>query len=379
MNVTHRLFVLFVGGALLACAGAPVVHAPAMTIQWQAAAGGAYLGGCLRGSVVIAARSHAVERWSFTPNAAPRRLDVSPLGPIGRGVITGLQCSPDGAIVETSDGRRLALGAAGLVEHEEGAPSARRPPEVGGVGAEVEASPARFEVQLPDGREVILGRWGRGLRQGGAFVDWRPTPGRLADATFDGESVWAVGEGGLWRWRPGRPGVMPVALPPSVANRPLGGVFRDGPLLWVRDGEGTGWPLAVRGGVATLAGQSGPLPPPSLSLRAQLGAWRVWATRGEPGLQLIDAQERAKSVDTPPVAGLFPVDAAHCLVADRDRLTLWRAQDAHEPTPTVQWAFGGPVLRVFVDGQRVHLVGRPFGFMTGALVPVKETRTTRSR
>jgi hypothetical protein len=376
VDATHRLFVFFVGGALLACAGAPAVHTTAITVQWQAAAGGAYLGGCLRGAVVIAARSHAVERWSFPPNAPPRRLDVSPLSPIGRGVITGLRCHPDGDVVATSDGRRLTLLATGLAEREE---EASATPHLPTVSAEVPASGTRFEAQLPDGRQVVLGAWGRGLRQGDAFVDWRPVPGRLADATFDGESVWAVGRGGLWRWRPGRPGVMPVALPSGLADRPLVGVFRDGPLLWVRDAAGTGWPLSVRGGVATMAGESGTLPPASVSLRARLGAWRLWATRGEPGLQLIDAKERAKSVHTAPVEGLFPVDGSHCLVADRDRLTLWRADDAGEPTRVAHWAYGGPVLRAFVDGQRVHLVGRPFGFMTGALVPVKETRTKRSR
>ncbi len=383
VDATYRFIPLLFLSLLTACGGAPRRSTPARTIQWQSAVDGGYVAGCLLSDQVTAARSHSVERWSFRAGAGPKLLLSHGLGPIGEGAVAGLRCDGASVLVETVDGRRLTLAKTGLMSCSAADASVCTdgvPPGSESEPASGETDPSvQWQGALPDGRQVVLGDWGRGLRRGDEYVDWRPVPGRLADATFDGSSVWAVGAGGLWRWVPGLPSARPVPLPPSLSGKALTGVFRDGSLLWVRDQDDAGWPLAISGGVAHIVGASGPLPARSPVLSLQVGEWQIAATHGEAGLQFIDAEARTISEDTPAVTTLLPLDEVHFLVGDTTQLTLWSLSDSGPPARLESWSFGGATLRLFVDGERIFAVGQPYGIITGVMAPVTEKRTTRSR
>jgi len=386
VDAIYRFIPLVFLGLLMACGAAPRRAVPAKTIQWQSAVDGGYVAGCQQGDQVIAARSHGVERWSFLAGERPKRLLNLGVAPIGDGAVTGLRCDGATVVVETADNRRLMMAQTGLTPCSAAdatvCAGVESPPSKSASAPSTpgQSDPAvQWQGALADGRLVVLGHWGRGLRQGDDYVDWRPAPGRLADATFDGRSIWAVGAGGLWRWVPGLPSARPVPLPPNLSGKALTGVFRDGPLLWVRDQDDAGWPLAMRGGVAHAAAKPGALPARGLDSRMQMGDWQIAATYGERGLKFIDAEARKEIVDTPPVTSLLPLDEAHFLVGDEARLTLWTLSDTGPPTRLESWSLGGATLRIFVDGDRVFAVGRPYGIITGVVVPLTEKRTKRSR
>jgi len=377
-------FVFF--GFLFGCGGLPRSEQPVKSIQWQSAVDGGYVAGCLRGEQLTAARSHSIERWAFAVGERPKRRSVHRLEPLGMGAVSGLHCEGEVTVIETTDGRLLSLGPAGIAPCKKAhdtlcGHSPIKPLEkAGDVTVPVtDKSGTQWEAALPDGRLLVLGPWGRGLRDGTQYVDWRPAPGRLRDATFDGRSIWAVGEGGLWRWIPGLPSARPIALPAALSGKPLVGAFRDGPLLWVRDQEQAGWPLSLSGGSAHLVGAPGVLPHRALDATVQLGQWQVAATRGEKGLRFTDDAERTTRVDTLPITMLAPLDNVHFLVGDREHLTLWTLSESGPPRRLQSWSLGGATLRVFVDKERIYAVGVPYGIITGSVLSITEKRTRQSQ
>ncbi|MCB9537774.1 MAG: hypothetical protein H6704_16095 [Myxococcales bacterium] len=220
-----------------------------------------------------------------------------------------------------------------------------------------------WAARLADGREVLLGPWGRGTRRGERFLDWRAVAGGVVDAAWDGAHVWAVSPHGLWRWRPGPGEALPITLPAELAGRPLVTVFRDGALVWVRDAAGQGWPLDVRGPRAALAGPPGPLPPIDETLRAPLadGA-RVDGTRGGADLVLVDADGARRRVAVGAVNALLPLDAWTLVVGTDDAVEVWRF-DGERLAPARRLALGSPTVRLFArdDGQLLA-VGPEYGF-----------------
>jgi hypothetical protein len=218
---------------------------------------------------------------------------------------------------------------------------------------------------LSDGRETALGDWGRGTLRGGEFVEWRPAAGGLAEATFDGEVVWAVGPSGLWRWRPGPGEPTPVPLPAGLAGQPLVDVFRDGPYVWVRTAEGQGWPLDVRGPVAVAAADPAKLaPPPEAPLRAPAGPFYVEAAGGARLLNVFDAEDQrlVGTVDLPgTLAALLPLGDV-LLVAAGDEVRALRFGDDGAAHVAGRLRFWSPTVRMFAAGDRVVLVGPRYGF-----------------
>lgn len=362
----------------LGCGGTPVAPTPAPHIQWKTAIAGGYVGACLQGDRLTAARTHAIEQWSFPREGRPQRDGLYPIQPMDLGGVVRVRCGAPNASFETASGRQLTLHAGGLQSCDEGSSS-----DCAEAGArtvdDVRAAPTQWQGTLSDGREVVVGAWGRGLRKGADYVDWRPAPGRLMDATFDGNAVWAVGAGGLWRWLPGLPGARPVALPPSLNGKTLVGIFRDGPLLWVRDSEGMGWPMSVAAGPARLVGPAGRLPEPSGALVVRLGDGQVAAQRDEKGIEFVDAQARVTKIDTPPVTAIFPLDQVHVLVGDYTHLSLWALESGGQPSRLKSWPMGGPTRRIFLDDERIYAVGAPYGIVTGVIGDATKMRTTQSQ
>ncbi len=345
---------------LSGCGGARPAPETPFALAIASTSGGAYVAGCAEGDRVAAARPYAVERWHLPADGAPALTARVPVG------VPGV----DPPVVSlTCDGERLVVGLAeGAVGLEGGAVAWRGAPPAGWPAAApppTSDGPHRFTATLPDGRVTALGDWGRGTLRGGEFVEWRPAAGGLAEATFDGEVVWAVGPGGLWRWRPGPGEPMAVPLPAGLAGQPLVDVFRDGPYLWVRTAEGQGWPFDVRGAVPVVAAEPGTLAdPPAAPLRAPAGPFSIEASAGARRLRILEAeaQRLVGDVELPgPLHALLPLGDV-LLVAAGDEVRALRFGDdgaAHVAGRLRLWS---PTVRLFAVGDRILLVGPRYGF-----------------
>ena len=306
------------------CGGAgPAVSPSSLTLRDVAA--GAYVAGCLVGETLVAARPFRLEWWTLAADEPPAwRATVDLVEARGGAPVTALGCADDRVRVERSDGG--ALGLTGQAVTWRGASPGPGWPTVG--PSEPTPTGSLWAGRLPDGREAVLGAWGRGTRRGDRFLEWRAAAGGLVDATWDGHHVWAVGAHGLWRWTPGAGEALPVALPPGLAGRPLAAVFRDRGLIWVRDADGRGWPLDVQGAVALPMGPPGRLPTMADDLRAPLGdGWRVDGRVGVAGLRLIDEGGFRRAVATPSIRALEPLDRRTVALATDEGVEVWRRDD----------------------------------------------------
>lgn len=331
----------------------------------QRVVGGGYLTGCLDGERLYAARDYSIERWAL-PADGPPRLEQRIVLPLDAGPVSELGCAGDRLLVTLRD--EVALGYDGADLRWRGAaaeaadwpaPTASGPPPAS----------SRWGARLADGRETVLGAWGRGTRRGGAFTEWRRAAGGLRAAAWDGEAIWAAGDTGLWRWRPAGGEPVPIVLPAELAERPLVDLFRDAGFLWVRDAAGTGWPLAVQGTLARLAADPGPLPPRHDTLVAPVGARRVEARPGQPGATVIRPDGAPARLAGGHVTALVPLGGDRLAAAVDDEVQLWRLPPEGPPEVLSRITLGSPTVAIFVEPTRWLLVGRDYGFAEVAVRP----------
>ncbi len=352
------IILTLLGGALTGC-GARPPETPPPRLRVEALGGGGYVAGCVTGDVLVAARSFALEWWRL-PAAEPP-VWVARATPAAPGTVAPLRalgCEGDALRLVRADGseqglRGQAVAWAGTAPPGWPAVDGGLPPPPGSAWA----------ARLGDGREVLVGPWGRGTRRGERFLDWRAVAGGVVDAAFDGAHVWAVSAHGLWRWRPGPGEALPITLPAELAGRPLAAVFRDGALIWVRDAEGKGWPLDVRGPRAHLVARPGQLPPLDATLRAPLaGGARVDGTRAGRDLVVQDADGERQPVAVGRVHALLPLDPWTLLVGTDDGIEVWR-WDGARLARAGRVALGSPTVRLFVAAEgRLLAVGPEYGF-----------------
>ncbi len=358
--------------ALLGCGGAPEVTAavPAgpLELSVEHTAGAGYIDGCVSEAGVFALRAFHLERWDLPAGGPPMLRASVRVGELGTTPLaTRVGCAGGRALVRLGDD---AVGVEGDAVAWRGPfadaaawpqPTAGKPPPVG----------SRWRARLADGRDVLLGDWGRGTRSGDRFVEWRATAGGMRDAVFDGELVWAVGQSGLWRWRPGPGAPIPVPLEGDVVGRSLVGVFRDGPLIWVRDEADVGWPLDVRGLVARRAGGSGPLPPAQSGTMAPVSSGRVEVTAEGRFVVHHEGEVRAEEVGR--IHALVRLDGHRLVVAVDDAIAVWSFDDELRRTELGRIELGTPTLRVFDQGDRLVAVGPGYGFALLAVRALKRS------
>ncbi len=351
-------------GCLLWACGARPPATPTPELRVASLGGGAYVAGCVTGDVLVAARSFSLEWWRLPADRPPEWVGrATPASPGGAAPVRGLGCVGDRVRVVRADGAEQGLEGQATV-WQGAAPAGWPAVDPGAPPPEGSAWAAR----LADGREVLLGPWGRGTRRGDAFLDWRAVAGGVVDAAYDGEHVWAVSPHGLWRWRPGPGEALPITLPAELAGRPLVTVFRDGALVWVRDATGQGWPLDVRGPRATLAAPPGPLPRVDETLRAPLaGGARVDGTRGGQDLVLVDDDGGRRRVAIGAVHALLPLDPWTLMVGTDQAIEVWRWED-ERLVRARRVALGSPTARLFAaEGGRALAVGSEYGFAVLAI------------
>ena len=360
---TTRLWRLALVAVLVGCGATPEhgLNVPATPVHFtiEHAVGSGYRSGCVSESGVYALRAFTLERWELPAGSPPRLRARTTVGALGETALaTAVGCAGDRALVVIGD---EAVGVkADQVAWRGGrdqadawpAPTTGRTPPPG----------TRWMERLADGREVLVGDWGRGTRKGGTFREWRATGGGMRDAAYDGTTVWAVGRSGLWRWRPSAGEPVPIPLPPALAGRPLIGLFRDTGRLWVRDAEHVGWPLDVQGSVARLIGEPGPLPPPHEALMLPVAGGRVEVQRGQPGLVVVDTDGTRRTINTGPVHSLMPLDGRRVLAAVDDAVLLWWFDDELNPRELGRIELRAPTVRLFDVEDRVVAVGPDYGF-----------------
>lgn len=329
-------------GALVGCGGAPKDLTPTaptgdLQITPRLWAGGGYVAGCkMGGDQVWLARSYEVERWAFPAGGDPQLIHRwgGPI-PTQDAPIADLGCGEDRLTLMLSDASAMGVTASGVAWRGQGAQAGWPAP---GPRGPVPAD-SRWAAALDDGRQVVAGAWGWGVRRGEAFEAWRYVAGDLRDATMRGDEIWAVGASGLWRWRPGPGRPSQIVTPAAVPARRLTRLFFDGAWLWVVDDEGLGWPLDVSDGQARLGtdGKGRLLPqPPQGPLRTVVRGGLVQAN--EAGVVLTDRKGAVKATVAPKADRLLPlaerwqmpergpvwVPGALLLVADGGALTLYR-------------------------------------------------------
>lgn len=338
------------------CAGRPVAVAPRGEIVWTAAAGGAWVGGCRLDDGLAVVGPGEVERWTLPADGPPQRVAQHrfdwPVGP--RAV--AVECEGDAAVVRFADGRAARSDAEWRVIDAASA--------VGGGGwTTVEF--ARGE------RALVFDRGGWSLRVGGAVVDRRSVAGDLADATWDGADLWAVGPGGLWRWRPGMPHWARVPLPPPARGRALTRIWQDGPFLWVVDEALTGYALDVRSGAATLARPPGPIRMTGADQATLLDGHRVEVTLGGDAWTVVDPDGTARAV---PLGGRVHAFGTlgddEVLIGVDDAIERWRVRG---PERVARWPVGAVTRRVIATGDRVFAVGG-YGLLVGRVERVSPPR-----
>ena len=363
--------------ALLGCGGAPPVAVEASAVPQgplelvvEHVVGSGYRDGCVSEAGVFALRAFRLERWDLSAGAPPRLRASVKVGQLGETAMASqVGCAGDRALVVLGDDAVGVQGDAvvwrGRRAAAEGWPAVteKRKPPPG----------ARWIDRLADGRFVLLGDWGRGTKAGDAYAEWRAAAGGMRDAIFDGQVVWAVGASGLWRWRPGPGEPMSVPLPPEIAGKPLVGLFRDGPLLWLRDENDIGWPVDATGTVAKLAGKPGELPPVSVGQRVPVGGGFLELTaEGKLRPDPVSADQAWAWGHGPrnTVRRIVRLDAERVVVAGLV-LRVLAIDDAMRPTVVADVNLRGETLGVFDVGDRLVLVGPDYGFAVLQMRPAK--------
>ncbi len=347
--------------ALLGCGAAPRATATIppgpVELVVEHSAGSGYRQGCVSEAGVFALRAFHLERWDLSAGAPPRLRATVAVGELGRTPLaTALGCAGERALVVLGDQavgveRDAVVWRGARTEAKEWPePKAGRKPPPG----------ARWMDRLADGRQVLLGEWGRGTREDDAYQEWRATAGGMQDAVFDGELVWAVGRSGLWRWRPGMGEPTPLPLPAAVAGRPLVSLFRDGPHLWLRDEEGIGWPVDVRGTLAKLAGRSGKLPPAHAGSKIAVAGGLLEVTAE--GQLVVHAATGARRDPVGQVHALVRLDAHRVVAAVDDAIVMWAFDETLGRTELGRVNLGSQTVQVFDRGDQLVAVGPGYGF-----------------
>lgn len=366
---------------LAACGAVPTFVEPgAARLEVAEIAGSRYVGACGTAEGVYAARYFGIERWQFATSRPPRRHWRVRVSTPGRDApVQSLRCSVDGARAGRSDGSVVRIAVDG-----------RATPELAasGVPPAAEGAVAESVVPLGGGRRAVFAESGRGLLGAMATLDWRGVPSRLRDATAVDGVLWAVGDGGLWRWRRGGGAPVAVALPPGLAGRALHGIFRADPFLWVRDADDQGWRLDVSGIGARVVGEPEALASHPGALRLPvIDAHVVSARRGDTGLGLVDPGGRAVAhAQTGPVHALASVPARWTdalgvsggrliLVAAGDEVALWWVTTA-KLVAVDRLAMGAPTIRMLTFDDEVWLVGVGYGVGVIRLGPALEPTIT---
>lgn len=359
-----RLWMLALLGCGAAPASAPTVPRGPVDLVVEHTAGSGYRQGCVSEAGVYAVRALHLERWDLPAGAPPRLRATVRVGELGRTPLaTALGCEGGRALVLLGDqavgveGDEVVWRGRGVDATGWPAPKPGRKPPPGALWME----------RLADGRHVLLGEWGRGTRDGDDFREWRATAGGMEDAVFDGALVWAVGRSGLWRWRPGSGEPIPLTLPAEVAGRPLVGVFRDGPNLWLRDEEGIGWPVDARGTLVKLAGRSGRLPPPSLGSMTPIAGGLVEVTAE--GQLVVHAEGTPRPEDAGRIHAMVRLDDHRVVVSVDDAVAMWAFDDAMRRTELGRVTLGSPTVQVFDRGDQLVAVGPGYGFALLKVVP----------
>lgn len=342
---------------LAGCAGRPAVVAPRGAIAWTAAAGGAWVDGCRLDDGVAVVSAGVFERWTLPAEGPPQRVTRHRFDWPVEPPVVAVECAGDEAVVRFADGR-AGLSEAGGWQVIDAANAV-----VAGDFTAVEFS--RGE------RALVFDRGGWSLRIGGAVVDRRPVAGDLADATWDGEDLWAVGPGGLWRWRPGVTQWAPAALPAPLRGRALTRIWRDGPFLWVVDEALTGYALDVRGGTTTLARPPGPIRMTSAAQATLLDGHRVEVTLGGESLTVVDADGAARVIALGGRVHAFgTLGDAEVLIGVDDAIERWRVRG---PERVARWPVGDVTRRVIATGDQVFAVGG-YGLLVGRVEGISSPR-----
>lgn len=341
---------------LTACGGGPnprPLSPPAGAIAWTEVVGGAYVDTCRTADGFAATRAGSVERWATAESGPPRRLWRHALPwPTSGAPATHISCPADAPVVHLADGQARAATAEGL------SPAALPP----------RGDAPQAQRSFPAGaRTVQLGRGGWALRQGRRAVEARPVAGDLADATWDGETLWAVGAGGLFRWRPGDVQPLRLRLPAVAGERELMRVFRDGPFLWVIDTTGIGWPLRIDGATTTLARPAGPVRLTGPERVLIIGHTRIRLALGQSTMQLAPAgdEDGARATELSldgRITAVQPLGDRELLLGVGDAIERWRIDGP--PTQVSRWAAGAPTTRIIADAARVLAVGG-YGVLVG--------------
>ncbi len=318
----------FAALAALSGCGASRSEVPAAKLSLDKLTGGSYLTGCLSGDRLWAVRSYELELWTLTKRTTPT-LDQrikAPLPPDGTPMVQ-VACDGSRALALLEGGDALGVDVTGVVWRGK-AEDATSWPMLDTAAKREPPQGVRWADRMSDGREVLLGDFGRATRYGSEIMDWRAAAGGLIDAVWDGSYIWAISTDALWRWEPTKGGPTAVALPDSVSGRGFKAIFRDGGYLWVRDTADMGFPLQVKqDGRATLAVGQGTLAPLDPKWTAPIASGQIEATRGQSGLTVLQSNGVSAALETLAPVDSFALADSHTLVTGEGAELVVRAFD----------------------------------------------------
>ncbi len=326
---------LLLAAVVLSACGASRNAYPDAALDLEKLTGGSYLTGCVSGNRLWAARSYELELWTLPQTVSPsldQRIPTD-MPPNGHAV-TQIACTTNRALALLDNGEALGLDVTGIAwrGHVEDAATW---PQITDNHHQIPPTGSRWAARMNDGREVLLGDWGRGTRFNNTILDWRPAAGNLREAVWDGKYIWAVSDTSLWRWDPAQGGPTPVVLPDLLNERIFTGVFRDSAAsdnsnvsrLWIRDSENLGWPIRITGVRASLIAGKGPLSPVDPHWRLAIMGGQAEATKGYSGLTLTSPQGARAVINTQPITSIAQADDQTLITAEGSELVI-RALDA---------------------------------------------------
>lgn len=347
-------------GLLLGCAGRPGARdgagAPVSgEVAWREVVGGAWVDGCVLADGIAVVGAGVFEQWTLPAEGPPQRVVRHGFDwPVGPRVV-GVACD-GGVVVRFADGSAMRREGEGwqrvdAVGSTDGMNGTDGTDETG-EGMDGFAQGIAYRAGE---RTLVFDRGGWRVLVGGQITEQRWVAGDLADATWDGSDLWAVGPGGLWRWRPGQAQWSPVILPPGLRGRGLARVWQDGPFLWVVDGSYVGYALDVRGGVTRVAREPGPIRVSGAELLARLDGRRVEVRLGGEVLRVVDDEGAAVEVALGGrVAALGTLGAAEVLIGVGEGIERWRVRG---PVQVARWPVGAVTRRIIAAGELVFAVG----------------------
>lgn len=330
---------------------------PVKTVTVERIAPGGYQHGCLAGETLWLARGLVLEQWRagdgrlLSTLVGSVRLTDRPLP------VDAMACTPARVVLGLG---RAAVGVeAGAVAWE-----AARGAGPTGWPTPGDPAPGMWANSLADGRVVQLGADLRVLR-GLQITEQRKTPAGLRGSTFDGQTLFGVGDSGLWRWIIGRRGALEVLLPPATPL-PLLGAFRDGEYLWLRRGDDRVAPYRVRGGQAQQVRAAGAMPAAPLKAVLPLGSgWVRVDEKGGLGFERDAARWEISGLGK--ISAIAPVPGG-VLVADQVAVYLL-ALEGGSPRLQPVLRTGSPTVNIYVTGAQAVLVGRDYGVVVARLSP----------